>query len=112
MKNLISFFLLTLSICSFAQANNWNNDATPLHRAQKALTDVIVHDVFSPPVASRIYLYTNVAAYEVLVKQHADYISLQNQIKNFPAIPAPQKKISSSFPFISNGCAVCFITLK
>ncbi len=97
MKKLILFYLFITSAYSlFAQVNNWNDDATPLHRAQKALTDVIVHDVFSPPVASRIYLYTNIAAYEVLVKQHAGYVSLQNQIKSFPSIPAPQKKISSS----------------
>lgn len=45
-----------------------------LHRAEKALTDVIVHDIFSPPVASRIYLYANVAAYETLVKAYpGDY---------------------------------------
>lgn len=96
MKKLILFFLFIITIYSSFAQTNWNNDATPLHRAQKALTDVIVHDVFSPPVASRIYLYTNVAAYEVLVKQQTEYISLQNQIKNFPAIPSPKKEISSS----------------
>ncbi len=35
-----------------------------LHRAEKAVTTVIVHDIFSPPVASRIYMYSAVAAYE------------------------------------------------
>lgn len=37
--------------------------AALLHRAQKALTTIVVHDIFSPPVASRIYLYANTAAY-------------------------------------------------
>lgn len=37
-----------------------------LHHAQRALTNVIVHDIFSPPVASRIYLYSSIAAYEAL----------------------------------------------
>jgi len=97
MKKIIFIFLFVGAVCcSFAQSINWNDDATPLHNAQKSLTDVIVHDVFSPPVASRIYLYANIAAYEVLVKDHKDYVSLQNQIKNFPVIPTPQKKISPS----------------
>jgi hypothetical protein len=30
------------------------------------LTDVIVHDIFNPPVASRIYAYSNLAFYEAL----------------------------------------------
>ncbi|HEV9038689.1 MAG TPA: FG-GAP-like repeat-containing protein [Puia sp.] len=70
------------------------DDAEPLRRAQAALTDIMVHDIFSPPVASRIYLYSNIAAYETLVKAHGhDYISLYGQVKGFPDIPAPEKKI-------------------
>ncbi|KYP13340.1 vanadium-dependent haloperoxidase [Flavihumibacter sp. CACIAM 22H1] len=41
-------------------------DAAPLYKAQQVLTDVMVHDIFSPPVASRIYVYTHLAAYELL----------------------------------------------
>lgn len=37
-----------------------------LHRAQAAITQVIVHDIFSPPVASRIYLYSSLSAFEAL----------------------------------------------
>ena len=72
------------------------NDAELLRRAEKALTDVMVHDIFSPPVASRIYLYANVAAYETLVKAYPAYASLYSQIKNFPNIPAPRQKIDAS----------------
>lgn len=39
--------------------------AMPLyHRAQNAITEVMVHDIISPPVASRVYLYSSIAAYE------------------------------------------------
>ena len=40
------------------------NNTDLLHRAQKAVTTVIVHDIFSPPVASRIYFYSSLAGYE------------------------------------------------
>ncbi|MEQ9165917.1 MAG: phosphatidic acid phosphatase, partial [Fulvivirga sp.] len=30
-------------------------DANKMHETMQHLTDVIVHDIFSPPVASRIY---------------------------------------------------------
>jgi len=80
----------------YAQPPSWNEDAAPLHRAEKALTDVMVHDVFSPNVASRIYVYANMAAYEVLVKQQPGYRSLYGQIASFPKIPAPVQNISPS----------------
>ncbi|WP_114751461.1 vanadium-dependent haloperoxidase [Pleomorphovibrio marinus] len=37
----------------------------PLIQANLQLTDVMVHDIFSPPVASRIYAYPAIAAFEV-----------------------------------------------
>ncbi|MCF0072301.1 vanadium-dependent haloperoxidase [Dyadobacter sp. CY261] len=60
-----------------------------LHRAQQNLTRVIVHDIFSPPVASRIYLYTNAAAYETLVLGDSRYRSLHCQANFFPDINKP-----------------------
>ncbi len=87
---------LLLCHCGFTQPLQWNEDATPLHRSEKALTDVIVHDVFSPPAASRIYVYANIAAYEVLAHSYADCVSLQTQLHSFPFIPSPAKNISSS----------------
>ncbi|WP_247236009.1 vanadium-dependent haloperoxidase [Telluribacter sp. SYSU D00476] len=57
-----------------------------LHRAQKNLTRTIVHDIFSPPVASRIYLYANAAAYEALIREKESYASLHGQVADFPAI--------------------------
>lgn len=55
-----------------------------LHRAEKNLTRVIVHDIFSPPVASRIYLYANIAAYETIILQDKQYHSLKGQVAHFP----------------------------
>src|SRR3954452_12875423 len=88
--------LAFLQQIAHAQVVPWESDPAPLHRAQKALTDVIVHDIFSPPVATRIYAYTNMAAYEVLVHQNQEYKSLHNQLKSFPEIEGTSVKISNS----------------
>lgn len=56
-----------------------------LHRAEKAITDVIVHDIFSPPVASRIYMYSNLAAYEALSVKR-DVKSFRELKKDFPSL--------------------------
>ncbi|WP_245802865.1 vanadium-dependent haloperoxidase [Cyclobacterium lianum] len=52
-----------------------------LVEANEDLTDIIVHDIFSPPVASRIYAYPAIAAYEVAVlAAPEDYQSLMGQL--------------------------------
>lgn len=65
-------------------------ETTLLHRNMKQLTEVIIHDAFSPPVASRIYAYTSLAAYEALRNSKPDYRSITTQLNGFPAMPAPE----------------------
>ncbi len=59
------------------------------HYAVDKLTSVIVHDIFSPPVASRIYAYSNIAAFEVIAKYDKSYITLNGQVKDLSPIPNP-----------------------
>ena len=101
MRKLIVIILLLSQHFSNAQDKAWQTDAAPLHRAQKALTDVIIHDIFSPPVASRIYAYTNIAAYEVLVKQNKGYHSFYRQLNAFPEIPVCKYKICGSLAAVN-----------
>lgn len=56
--------------------------------AMKKLTDVIVYDIFSPPVAARVYMYPSIASYSILQKAYPEkYNSLVNQIEGFSEIP-------------------------
>lgn len=93
-------FLLTQQF-SYAQVKAWETDAAPLLRAQTALTDIIIHDIFSTPVASKIYACTNIAAYEVLVKQNRGYHSLYKQLNSFPEIPVCKYKICTSLAAVN-----------
>jgi hypothetical protein len=69
-------------------------DPSVMHDTMQQITDVIVHDIFSPPVASRIYAYSSIAGYEVLAQNNPQYISLAGQLKGFTEIPKPEKEIS------------------
>ncbi len=95
MKRIFLILLFFQTICRAAPLA-WEQDAAPLHRAEKALTEVIIHDIFSPPVASRIYAYTSFAAYEILIQQNNTYRSLHGQLNAFPVIPAASEKINTS----------------
>ena len=59
------------------------------HASVDKVTEVMVHDIFSPPVASRIYAYPNIGAYEILAKNHPDYNTLSGQLRELPPIPEP-----------------------
>ena len=60
--------------------------------AVDTVTGIMVHDIFSPPVASRIYLYPNVAAYEIMAQNSTKYNSLQGQLKGLDSIPKLDSK--------------------
>ncbi|MEJ7692794.1 vanadium-dependent haloperoxidase [Daejeonella sp.] len=59
-----------------------------------ALTDVITHDIFSPPVASRIYAYSNLAAYEVMASKSAKYKSLSGKLTGLHKLLKPEKPVN------------------
>lgn len=90
-----SLYFLSLSILlvftTTSSANtNWkitSENPEYLHRSIKKITDVIVHDIFSPPVASRIYAYITVAGYEAARYSNPKYISLAGQLHGLPPLP-------------------------
>ena len=83
--------LVALSACQekkdYSQAIT---DGYYFHAAQKQVTEVIIHDIFSPPVATRIYSYSSLAAYEVVAATDAaNYAPLMGQLNGSDAITVP-----------------------
>jgi hypothetical protein len=74
------------------------NNPTYLHQSMLKLTEVIVHDIFSPPVASRIYVYPSIAAYEVMASSNDDFITLAGQVHDLAAVPKPETGKIYSYP--------------
>lgn len=68
-----------------------------LHRNVDQLTQVIIHDAFSPPVASRIYAYTSLAAYEAVRFQQQGYLSIAAQLQGFEQLPQPESGKSYNY---------------
>lgn len=68
-------------------------DPELLHGAMLRITDVMTYDIFSPPVASRVYAYVSVAAYEALAPTRSDLVTLAGQLNDFEAAPAPTEPV-------------------
>ena len=68
-----------------------------LHNGMHDYSEVIVYDIFSPPVASRNYVYASIAAYEVIAATDSTYSSLSGQLHELSALPpAPQEPFNAS----------------
>jgi hypothetical protein len=72
-------------------------DQNLICRNQQKLTDVIIYDVFSPPVTSRIYAYTSLASYEALRFIKSGYPSIAEKLHGFPVMPVPEKNKSYNY---------------
>lgn len=112
--NILFGFVLVLSACSSSNQNFrvvFENPELFSH-AEGKLTDVITYDVFSPPVATRIYAYSTLAAYEVMAIESSRYGSLRRIMKDFEPIPLPEKPINielaSLLSFAKVGQALTF----
>ena len=106
-------YILIICVCFLSigcrQRLNQEIPADPelQHRCVKTLTDVIVYDIFSPPVASRLYAYTNLAYFEALRPGYANYPSLTDQLKGFDK-PAEKPGADCHYPL---SAAVAFMTV-
>lgn len=72
-------------------------DAEILHRNQDQLTQVIIYDVFTPPVASRLYVYSALASYEAIRFSNEGSASLAEKLHGFEKMPRPEKDKEYNF---------------
>ena len=63
--------------------------AEDYHKSVDKVGQIMVHDIFSPPVASRVFAYPNVAAYEIIAQENENYKSLSGQLTDLGDIPSP-----------------------
>ncbi len=95
--------LILLAACAKESADYQQEASNPefFHRSMKRLTDVIVHDIFSPPVASRIYAYASIAGYEAALPGSPDYQSLAGQLTELTPAPKPEVGKEYCYPLAS-----------
>lgn len=98
MTGLLLFFLFIICSCTSHKADpKLLTDPDLFHKNIRQITEVIVHDVFSPPVASRIYAYTNLASYEAIRFARPGYVSVASQLHGFEPMPVPEKGKSYNY---------------
>lgn len=65
-------------------------DTELYHGSVDRVTEIMIHDIFSPTRASRVFVYPNIAAYEVLAACSRDgHKSLAGQLNELTPVPRP-----------------------
>jgi len=84
-------YMLLLVSCSSKKATTPVSDADILHQNEDLLTHIIIYDVFTPPVAARLYAYTSLAAYEAIRFSKEGAASITGKLRGFGKMPEPEK---------------------
>lgn len=93
--------VLLLALALQGRCDDWKRrveDPKLIHECVKKVTDVIVYDIFSPPVASRIYAYITIAGYEAARQGDTHFASLAGRLHGLGPAPEPGKGERCSYP--------------
>ena len=94
--------ILIIAMNSCSNQNKENKEGKNLsHQLVKKLTDVIVVDIFSPPVATRIYANCALALYEAARFADGKYPSITAKLNGFDPMPIPEKGKEYNFSIAS-----------
>jgi hypothetical protein len=94
MQGKFTFLLFLLILTSIA--NGQPGKGNYLYRCNEKLVEIIMEDLFTPPVASRVQVYPNIAAYEVLCFKGNKLKSLAGQLSGLTRMQGPLNKIDYS----------------
>jgi hypothetical protein len=92
MKKIYWFIVLILLSSLRAEAGKDNY----LVRCNLKLVDVVMEDLFTPMVASRVNVYPNLAAYAVLTKKGKSLVPLTGKLNGFNEVSDPVSKVDLS----------------
>jgi hypothetical protein len=93
--------MITVLIISAPSCNQKQSLRLPdnevLHQNMDQLTQIIIYDVFTPPVASRLYVYAALASYEALRYGDDGSKSIAERLNGFGPLPKPEENNEYDF---------------
>ncbi|HLA54142.1 MAG TPA: vanadium-dependent haloperoxidase [Flavitalea sp.] len=101
---------ISFLFCSSAVIHGQSREVEFAHRSINSLTEVMIRDITSPPVASRSYLYTTIAFYESVRPGNSSLKSLAGSLNGLDKLPAPSS--DSSYDWLTCGLAAFYQTAR
>lgn len=94
LRILLAVILLGCGVLPSAEAKNQNADGSRyIHKLNRQLIETIINDAFSPPVSSRIFAYSNLAAYQASCAGFQGFRTLDGQLNIITGMPVADPKL-------------------
>ncbi len=90
---IVSTYYACTSATATEKGITFTDQASVIQRLNWALTEALLQDGFAPPVASRAFAYSNIAAYEALLPADSTKISLGGQLNELDTLPIPNPNV-------------------
>ena len=107
------FIIAAFAGCKDKDYKTYTSDPLLYSKTVKKLNDIVLFNNFPPVIASRNYVYANIAAYECIAAGDSNYQSLSGQLKELQPMPKPiaqplDYNLASLLAFVKVGNAVTF----
>ena len=87
LKSIYALFIIGSVVGCSKPSKHIEISPEQFHQSVDKVVEIMIHDIFSPPVASRIFVYPNIAAYEILAQKSGKFKTLNGKIKEYTPIP-------------------------
>ena len=84
---IFAFLIICFMISCSKPAEDIKVSPELFHTSVDKVMEIQIHDIFSPPVASRIFVYPNIAAYEILAQKNSKFPTLVGKLNELKSIP-------------------------
>ena len=91
------FFILYASLLFLSNNLQAQAKEKTLHELNSVLINAVMDDLFTPPVASRIYTYPNIAFYECIRHESASFPSMAGKLNGLTELPTPPKGVVTDY---------------
>jgi membrane-associated phospholipid phosphatase len=111
-KYLLLTFLLLAEVSFCRAENKAEKSAYPIHFLNRQLTEILINDNFSPVVASRVYAYTNIAAYTMLTESSKQNNLIAKTIVEYPHVQSTDALPEDFSPSLASAYTFLFLSKK
>ncbi len=110
----MKIFICLLHFCCLTALGilNAQPSAKIIHELNDLLVDVVMHDVYTPPVASRIYAYPNIVYYECIRRGSKKYKSLAGKINDYQGLTTNEADVNTGYNDIIAALAFSYVAQK
>ena len=91
-------FIYFISGCASEKSDFPEFTSAEIGKVTGQMTDLMIHDITNPPLASRFFSYTYLAGYEIIAQHDSAFPSMHGILNGYPALKKPDSIRGYHYP--------------